>query len=164
MGFSSKVPNIFDRVLDTLAFVAAILIIFIMLAISANVVLRKIGQPQLWLVESPQYAMLYITFLVTAWLLKRDKHVKVELLASRLNSRNQALLGLFACTIGIIVSLVLVVFGSQVTLDYFQQHIFRPTELHWQMYPLLAIIPIGSLLLLFQFLRRAYGYMSCIRR
>jgi len=155
---STKITAFFDRLMDGCALVAAVLIIFIMLAICLEVVARRVGYPQKWVMEITEYCLLFIAFLGAAWLLRREEHVKMDILVTALNPGIQGLFGTITSLMGVIISLVLLVFGTIVTWDYFQRGVFRPTPLLTPAAPLYAIIPLGSFLLLIQFVRRTCGY------
>lgn len=160
MKSPNRLLGVFDGAVNGGFFIATALIIFIMLAITFDVITRYTGHPQIWTVEVTEYTLLYICFLGTAWVLKQGGHVKVDLLTNRLNSRTQALLGIIGSVIGIVTSLVLVIYGSVVTWDYFLAGQFQNTHLMPPSAPLYAVIPIGSLLLLIQFIRTTYDCVN----
>jgi TRAP-type C4-dicarboxylate transport system permease small subunit len=54
----------------------------------------------------------------------------------------------------------LVWYGAQVAWDHYQRGVFNPTLLEFPKGLVLAVIPIGSLLLLAQFLRRIYDGLN----
>jgi len=164
MKLLAKAGTLFDRTVNYLAFVAAVLIIFTMLSVGAEVVMRYfLHRPMIWVMEVTEIILLFITFLGTAWLLRREGHVKVDIVLGHLNPRAQALLGIISSIIGIIVCIVLVWYGIQVSYDYTQGGLYEPTLLELPKGPLLAIIPVGSFLLLIQFVRRTYGYLQHFR-
>ena len=164
MKLLAKAGTIFDRTTNFLAFVAAVLIIFTMLSVSVDVFMRYFLQrPMIWVLEVTEIILLFITFLGTAWLLRREGHVKVDIVLSHLNPRTQTLLSIISSIIGIIVCVVLVWYGTQVSYDYIQRGLYEPTLLEIPKGPLLAIIPVGSFLLLIQFLRRTYGHLQQFR-
>lgn len=155
MKHSARVGAIFDATLNIFALLSALLLAFIMLSICLEVVMRYfLNRPLVWVIEMSEYALLYITFLGTAWLLRREGHVTVDVLLVRLNPKSQAALGLFSSIIGIAISLVLIWYGSEVAWDHYQRGIFKPTVLQFPTAPILAIIPIGSIILAMQFIRR----------
>ena len=155
----TKIANIFDRIINGGAFVAAVLLVLIMFVISFDVVTRYSGNPQRWTIEIIEYTLLYITFLGTAWLLKREGHVRIDLLTNSLSSKTQALLGILSSVIGILISSILIIYGSQITWEYLVEGHYQSTILKLPSAPFYAIIPIGSLLLFIQFLRSTYGYV-----
>jgi TRAP-type C4-dicarboxylate transport system permease small subunit len=147
--------EIFDRVLNIASFISGLLLIFIMLSVSLEVILRSFAnRPQMWVTEVTECMLLYITFLGSAWLLREDGHVKVDIVLNRLKPRTVALLGVVSSSIGVFVSITLIIYGFSVAWDYFQRGIYTPTALEIPVSPILVIIPIGSVLLLIQFLRR----------
>jgi len=63
-------------------------------------------------------------------------------------------------SVGAAACLVLAFFSVKVTWQHFQTHYLFTRFLEVPSYPILAIIPIGSLLLFIQFLRRVYDYFK----
>lgn len=158
-----KLESIFDKVLDAGAAGASIFLIFIMLAISVEVVLRRIGHPSVWEVEVTEYSLLYITFLGAAWLLRKEGHVRMDILVNAFSRRIQALLGVIVSTVGSALSLYLVIFGMVVTWDYFRRGIVQCTPLLTPSFLVTLVIPLGSVPLAIQFLRRAHGFWKVLR-
>lgn len=155
----SKIKTIFNTVLKAGASVAGFLLIFMMLSICVELVCRRIGRPLMWVMEVTEYSLLYITFLGAAWVLEREGHVKMDIIVNALKRENQALLGIITSVIGSAMSLYLVVYGTKVTWDYFKRDVIQCTPLLTPSFIILLIIPLGSILLFIQFLRRAYGYL-----
>ena len=79
----------------------------------------------------------------------------MDLLVDRLGLRGQAVFNFISSAIGIIISLVFIICGVQVTVDHWIRDITDPFKLMWfpKAIPI-AIIPVGSFLLLIQFIRR----------
>ncbi len=152
----SRVISVFDRIIDGSAIAATLLVAFVMITICIEVVTRYTGYTQRWTIEVVEYTLLYITFLGTAWVLKIDGHVRVDLVTNLLTSKAQAVLGVIASLIGIIISLVLVIYGSMITWELFITEKFLSTQLLPPAAPLYIIIPIGSIFLLLQFVRKTY--------
>lgn len=160
MKFTVIFNHIVDRIIEFAAVLAGVGVVFVMISICFDVISRRLlNMGQEWPIEYTEYALLYITFLSTAWVLKKEAHVKMDLLLNRLKPRNQALLNTATSIIGAMLCLIMAWFGVLVTWDMFQRGIHRPTPLYTPMAPLIAVIPVGSFLLLIQFLRRAYGYL-----
>ena len=106
------------------------------------------------------HLLLYITFLGTAWLLKRDGHVKMDLLLTRLNSRVRNSLNIITSLVGAIICLTIACFGAWVTWDTLQMGYKMSTALEPPQFLILFIIPLGTFLLFIQFLRRTHGYLE----
>ncbi len=161
MTLFKKITAIYDRVVGSLAVLGAVLIIIAMLIVTLEVVMRYLlHRPPVWVLETTEYILVWFTFLAAAWILKKEGHVKVEIVVSRLRPRAQALLGIITSITGVILCSLLVIYGSQVVWDHFQRNILMDSLLAPPKAPFLAIIPIGSFLLLLQFLRRSYGSLE----
>ncbi len=160
-----KVPAaIFDSIIGMLAFLAGILLSFMMLGVSADVSMRYLlNRPIPWMLEVTEYCLLFITFLGAAWVLKRERHVTIDLVLNRLNPRTQATFNIITSVIGAIVCLVVAWYGAQATWDYFLTGLYRLTFLRPPSALIMAIVPIGSFLLFIQFLRRTHGYLGSWR-
>jgi C4-dicarboxylate transporter, DctQ subunit len=156
-----KLLTIFDRTMDFMAFLAGVILIFIMLSVCGEVILRDfLNAPQMWVTQVTECLLLYITFLGSAWLLREEGHVKVDILLSHLKPRTGALLGIIGSLIGVIVSLVITICGSTLTWHYFLKGMYTPTVMEIPLAAILVIIPFGSLMLLIQFIRRTCRFIA----
>lgn len=154
----TKVRTIFDRVNSVCIFLAIVLLIYPMVTISADALMRYLlSRPQKWVSETTELCLPLITFLGTAWLLRRDEHVKMDIVINRLSPRPLAVVNIITSILGAIISLTLVWYGVKVSWEHFQMSYFTPL-LEIPTAPLLAIIPIGSFLLFIQFLIRIFEY------
>ncbi|MFC1951785.1 TRAP transporter small permease [Chloroflexota bacterium] len=156
----TKVTNIFDRLLNILAVMAVVLLVFLMLSISYEVVVRYfLGSSTYGLLEIWEYALLYVTFLAVAWLLKGEGHVSVDVVLKLLKPRVQVILNIITSSISAIACLGLAWYGALVVWESAQA---GTRIIEGELYPpeflIVMIIPIGSFLLFIQFLRRTYGY------
>jgi TRAP-type C4-dicarboxylate transport system permease small subunit len=156
-----KLMALFDHVVDGMIFLAGLILVFIMLSVCLEVILRYfLNCPQVWVTEVTEVLLLYITFLGTTWLLRQEGHVKVDIILNRLKPRMLALLGIFSSAIGILVSITLTVSGFQLTWDYVQRGIYTPTAMEIPVSIIIVIIPVGSLMLLLQFVRRGWFHVA----
>ena len=163
MKIVEKIFSIFDYLLDGMAFLAGTILVFIMLSVCVDVIMRYFfSNPLIWVTEITEALLLYITFLGTAWLLRKEGHVKVDIIYNLLSPRTQACFGVISSLIGIILSLSLIWYGFYVTWDYFQRGMYSPTAIEVPIAAVIIIIPIGSLMLLIQFLRRIWKYLEDI--
>ncbi len=158
---SKKVIGIFDRTLDLCSVSGGVLFIAIMLAVSVKVVFRYFLHIALvGTDEISEVTLLYITFLGTAWLLRKEGHVRIDILFIRLKPKTQARLNIITSVLGAIMCLVLVWYGTLATLGLWHRGIVTPTILELPRALTIAIIPVGSLLLSLQFMRRAWSYVT----
>lgn len=154
-----KLAAIFDRTNDVLVILAGAVLIFAVLSVTVDVLLRYFfNAPIIWSVVINENNLLYITFLAVAWVLKKDGHVKVELVLNRLNPKAENLLGMITSIIGVITCLVVTWYGSLVTWKDFQRGYYIPTHIAIPEAFVLFIVPVGMFLLSIQFSRRTHGF------
>ena len=152
--------TIFDRVIGALFWLACILIAFSMLSVNIEILYRFFtGQAQLWVIEVSEYILLMMTFLGAAWVLKKDGHVRIDVLINRLEPRTQTILNIVTSVVGAIFCLIIVWYGTDVTWENFQKGTTFYKAVGFPKAPIMAAIPIGSFLLFIQFLRRTRGYL-----
>ena len=69
----------FDRLLDAMAVIAALLIPFMFLSIVYDVISRTLRVGQIsWVLGVTEYALLYVTAFGTPWLLREKGHASME--------------------------------------------------------------------------------------
>lgn len=117
---------------------------------------RSIG----WTVEIVGYSLLYIGFLSFAWLLKKQGHVKMDLVLNRLSPKNQALFNIVTSFLGAITFMVITWYSAKMTWSLFQRGISITSMLEPPKGAITIIIPIGSLLLFIEFLRGALKHIG----
>jgi C4-dicarboxylate transporter DctQ subunit len=158
MRLVKKLTNFFDRIIVLMTILAGILLVFAMLIISGAVASRYfLGRPIGWVIEISEYVILFVTFLVAAWVLKQEEHVKMDIVLNQLNPRTQAMINVITSGISAIVCFILTWYGAKVTWELFETGYFTPTLLELPKFIIIAIIFIGSFLLFIQFLRRTHN-------
>ena len=151
--------TIFDRVIDIMFYAASGLSLVIFFGTCIELFMRYFfNRPQIWAVEVTEYAMLYITFLGAAWLLREEGHVRIDLLLSFLSPKSQAFLTSITSILGAIVCSVIAFYGSWSTWVHYQKGLTTFSAMELLKWPFLIVIPFGSFLLLIQFIRSAFAY------
>lgn len=159
-----RASSFFDRVLDVLAAIAACLIGFICVIVSVEIAARYFfNRPQEWVLETTEYCLLWITFLATAWVLRNEQHVNIDILINTLGTKSQALLNSVTSFLSSIVCLTIFAYGARVNWDYYQRGVIIPKTMQLPKSPLMIIITVGALLLFIQFLRRAHTSLGLWR-
>lgn len=157
MSWLRRIAGGFDRTLGIFALLAAIILILVMVSVSVEVVVRYIvGGSRVWVMEFSEYALLFITFLVAAWLLRQEKHVNIDIVVTRFKPRTQTVVNIITSLLVVLISLGITWFGAKVTWGVFQAHVIYPSIMRPPQWILLVIIPIGGLLLFIQSIRRSY--------
>lgn len=161
MKFLSKAWSVFDRIIEIFAAFTALIIILLMLMICADVFMRFFfNKPISGVTEISEYCLLYITFLAATWLLKDERHVKIDILLQMSSPRKRALINFATSVICAIACLILVWYGSTIILEHIRLKIRLSTILMPPSYIIIGIIPFGYLLLFIQLLRRSYQFLK----
>ena len=156
MSLGKNVTHFFDSFLNLLAFAAGTFAVLIMLLVSYLVIMRYIfHQPPAWIIEVCEYLLLYITFFGTAWLLRREGHVRVDLFYQALPPLWKKAFGFVTSIVGSASCFILAGLGLWVTWNNYQRGISSIQTISVPRWCLLGVIPLGSLLLAFQFIRNA---------
>jgi C4-dicarboxylate transporter, DctQ subunit len=149
--------KILDYLLAILAVLAGLLLLFITFSIAYTIFARFLDIPgPIWAVQFTEYALLWMTLLGTAWVLKRHKHVSVDLLTSRLSSKGKVYFDLAHSLMGVAVCGFLCWYGSIVTWGQYQRGVVDIQVVDTPKYLILLIIPVGFLFLVGQFLRQFF--------
>ncbi len=159
-----RLHDFYDWILKILILIAGVLLIFLMLGVSLEVCLRYFfRRPISWMGEISGYILLYLPFLTGAWILKREGHVKMDLVFNRISLQTQHLLNTITSLIGAIVCFILTAYGIKVTLYLARVHFITPTVLMLPKSIISAVIFIGFFLMGIQFIIRFLQYLKLFR-
>ncbi len=147
--------KLIDKVLTILAILAGLLLLFITFSVSYTIFARFLGfAGMISVVQFTEYSLLWITLLGSAWVLKKDKHVSVDLLTGRMGPRTRVYLNLVHSVMGMAVCGVLCLYGIMVTWGQYQRGVQDIQVIDMPKYLILIIIPVGFFILTLQFLRK----------
>lgn len=141
-------------------FIACLMYVGTILLINFDLFMRfAFRAPIAGLTEVTEIFLLYMTFLGAAWLYKDDGHVVVDIVLYNLVSKSLAkkILILQNHIIVGIISGILVYYGSLTTFDHFMRGAYNPTILETPIALAIAIIPIGSFILLLEVLVKIFN-------
>lgn len=140
---------------------ATLLFVGMTIAICAEVLLRYgFSSPIAWVVEISEYALLWITFLGAAWVLRHGGHVRVDIVLQYLSPKALRVCGLVSSAMGALTALVLLVFGVEATVTAAIRGAFKPTGIDVPTWMVIVVIPLGALLLMFRFARLFAEYWT----
>ena len=143
------------RVINISAYIAVGLLVFIVAGITWEIIYRMVtGKSVVWVVEFSEYSLLYITFLAAAWVLKKDEHIKMDMVINRFSVYMQSLINAITSTLAFLFVLIIFLYSLKTAFNYFQMSYYTPTPLQVPQWTILIVIPIGSLLILLQLLKR----------
>lgn len=158
------ISKVIDIIMNIMASIAAALIGFLLLSISYATISRYLfNEPLAKLIEISSYGLVYVAFLAAPWLLRQDGHIRVDLVLNQLSEKGQAKLNVFNDFVGFIVSSVVFYFSLLVTLSNFTNDVRVMDSLNTPQYLLVVAIPLGSLFLAIQFIRRIRRDFAIIR-
>jgi C4-dicarboxylate transporter, DctQ subunit len=153
------VNRLTGRIFQVMAGIAALLIIFTVLSISCEVVLRYcFKKPLSWTVEVTEYLQVYMTFFSAAWILRHGGHVRFEILINSVSPRLAGVFFLVASLLGFVSCGLLTIFSAWVTWEQLISHTPVIKTLQIPKWLVLLPIPIGCAFLTLEFL------MKMIRR
>ena len=157
--------SFFDRMIELGREAAIVMILFTMLGISARVVIRyTFGTPINWVVDLSTILQLYLTFLAAAWLLREEGHISVDIVLTSLKPNHQFFLQIVNSVIGAGVCAIITGYGIVETWSTWKLKLYADMPMEPPKWTLLIVIPLGSLFLFIQFLRRTRHFLEKYRR
>lgn len=139
----SSLIRLYDRLVDALAVLSGLMLIWLMIAVVTSVFIRNIGaQPPAWLFSSTEYSMFYLTLLGAPWLVREKGHVFVEIAITRLPLSLLSVLSRVVMFICAAISLVLAWKGIELVIsnvqngDYDVRFYFIPMWIFTITYPI----------------------------
>ena len=152
---------IFDGLVNALACIAGFFIICAGFIECYEVVTRYfLHRPPIWSVEVVEYMLFFIAFLGTTWVLRSKSHISVTIVVERLKPRAQRYCNLFACAMGILISLVIFWYGVKTTWDCCVTDVRVVKTFALPKWYFLSFIALGYFLMLIEFIRQFLGHVS----
>jgi TRAP-type C4-dicarboxylate transport system permease small subunit len=154
----------FDYVLRLSSIAAGAVLLGMVVTINIEVLLRYVfNKPTIWAADATEYGLIYATFIPAAWVLLQEGHTKVEIIVDRLKPRSGHLLNAITSFVGVAVSGVFCYFSLMLTVRAIESgHIFAKA-LVIPRWPVLIVMPLGTLLLALQFVIRGLSHISLAR-
>lgn len=154
-----KFDVITDRIIGIAAILGGVIIIIQTVGVAGNSLSYYFFGRWIEGTESfTEFGILYVTFLSAAWVLKYDGHVIVDTVIERLSPRIKTSLNFVMSFVCMGITLVFIFSGIQVTWQYWISKISDTVKIQgFPLWPVLLIIPIGSLLLFVQFVKKTYS-------
>jgi TRAP-type C4-dicarboxylate transport system permease small subunit len=142
-------------VIQAFAWVAALVLGVMALAVTLDVVARNLGWGNTgWVVELSEYALPVATLLVAPWLLYRNEHVRLDVVLVFLPKKISLVLERCANVFGILICTVFVWYGTKLIFDSARlgSMVVKTLSIpEWWQY---ALVPVCFLLLAIEFARR----------
>jgi TRAP-type C4-dicarboxylate transport system permease small subunit len=144
--------------------VAALILLAMVVVVTADIVTSQHGAHRsCWSNEATEYALYLITLLTAPWLLRRGQHVRIDMVLVVVPPRLAWLLEALADLIGLAASLVLVWYGTVMTVQSARLGSLTIKNLVFPEWWLLAPLPLCFALLVLEFLMRFRRLMGAPR-
>jgi TRAP-type transport system small permease protein len=147
----------YGRLLDTLVFVACLLLLVMTVIIGADVVSRNIGGGGVAVSNELSEDILYLmTLLAAPWLLRQGRHIRVDIILRALPVRVAWLLEWVGDIVGLFCCLYFVWYGVLITTASYSAGSINIKTLVTPEWWTLAPLPLGFALLGIEFIFRMY--------
>jgi len=154
----------FDSVVRGMARAAGVILLAATAIVLVEIVSRYFfRRPILGSVEVTEYCLLWMTFLAVAWVQRRDAHVRVDFVLRLLAPRAQHALNAATSFAAAIALLVVTGVGIEVVWFRFSTNYLLSTPLRPPGALILAVVPLGCLLLGLEFLRQGVSHLRSFR-
>jgi len=157
----AKLSQFFGRLFDALALAAALTLFAMVVLVTADIVLRNIvGGGFSWSNEVSEYALYLMTLLTAPWLLRRGRHIRLDLILVMLPDRVAWLLEAASDLAGFTVSLILVRYGFAMAYDSWRIGAITIKNLVFPEWWLLAPLPVAFVLIAVEFVFRFHRLLG----
>jgi len=144
----------YDAVLHGMAYLAAFLMVAMMVVITLDVILRNLGyQSSAHFFTFTEYALLIVPCLGAPWLVREKGHIYIEILLMALSPRVRARFTLLIGLVCIVVCAVVAWYGFTVTLNDFLQNEKDVRSMDMPRWIVVGFIPLGFGMMALEFLR-----------
>jgi TRAP-type C4-dicarboxylate transport system permease small subunit len=157
-GHSKKLFwRLFDKLTDIMAALAGVVLVFITAAVCYTIFMRFLfKQTTIWIIPITEYALLWIVFLGTTWLLRERGHITTDIIYTQLNEKTKHNLDGLMFIIGGLTCTAMVFLGVIHVCQCIAGGVTDVRAITVPKTAVFIIIPIGSILLTIQFFRMAW--------
>lgn len=157
--FLVRFDTLFHKIDMILFGFAAVLLGGLIFIVGADLSLRYLfNMPLGWVKEISEYIILFIPFLVAAWIMETDGHLKMDILVNAVGPRARRIMNTVTYSVGALVVLILAVFCLRVTLEFYRTGHFTATLLRLPKFIFIAVIFLGFVMLFLQLIRKIIGF------
>ena len=154
----------FDKLSDIMAALAGVILVFITAAVCYTIGMRYLfAKTTIWIMQTTEYALLWIVFLGTTWLLREKGHITTDLIYTHLSDDAKRYLDCTMFIIGGLVCAFMVIFGMAYVYECIMKSVTDVRAVTIPKWIIFVIIPVGSIFLTLQFFRMAWDRLLEIR-
>ena len=147
--------KVYTVLLQGFAYIAAVIVGLMALAVTFDVVARNLGLGNTgWVVELTEYILPVATLLVAPYLLYRNQHVRLDVVLVLLPKRAALMLERSADVVGMMICAIFIWYSAKLILDSARLNSMVVKTLsipEWWQY---ALLPVSFTLLAIEFARR----------
>ena len=108
----------FDRLLDVMAVLAGVVLVFICAAVCYTIFMRFLfNETTIWITQTTEYGLLWIVFLATAWLLREGGHITTDIIYGSLSDGKKRGLDFIMFFVSAIVCAICFYYGVAYTMS-----------------------------------------------
>ncbi len=150
------IRSVYNDCINGLVYIGAGLILFMVLIISASVLLRTTKYSFSWGLEASEYILIITTFFAAGWLLKTGGHIGVDIIPNFIKGRPQDLYNGVIYSIVAIVCLVFTIAGAFTAWDAYVAGTLQVRMYTFPKWILISLIPIGGFFLFVESVKLAH--------
>jgi len=159
-----KFVNFVDRISNSFGVVSAVLIMFGLVLILIEIVIRGTYGGTLYIaLEYVRYITSAITFLALAYTLKEKGHIRVNFLNERLNDRQRIMVDMYAFLVGFVMASILTI----TSFNFFYGHLLSGSTAYTLSQTPMAIptffLPLGLFIFTLQFAAEFFRSIILLR-
>ena len=144
----------FDTVLNGMVVFAGVILVFTTVSVCYGIAMRFFFRsPSIWVAQTTEYALLWMVFLGTTWLLREKGHVSADILYAGLSKNTKARLDLVMNAAAGVACGVLVVFSATYLWECISRGVTDVRAVTIPKWTVFFIIPVGMAFLTLQFFR-----------
>jgi TRAP-type C4-dicarboxylate transport system permease small subunit len=160
----TRLSALLARLFNLLAVAAALILLAMVVLVTADIVLRNTARVGFaWANEITEYALYIITLLTAPWLLRRGQHVRIDMALVLVPPRLAWMMEAAADIIGLAASLVLIWYGTIMTVQSARLGSLTIKNLVFPEWWLLWPLPVCFALLALEFVFRFHRLMGAPR-
>ena len=151
-----RIVHLYERVVDGLALVAGLSLGGMALWVTYEVIARYLfHSPTIWANDLSEYTLLASTFLAAPWVLRQEGHVTVDIVVVRLGAPARRAMGVAVSIAGAVICAIYTWYTAESVIEYYERGYIIARQWEVPQYLVHIAIPIGSALLIVEFIRRA---------
>jgi C4-dicarboxylate transporter, DctQ subunit len=148
----------YDGFINLMAFIAALMLVWLMVAIVVSVFIRNIGfQPSAWFFLSTEYSIYFLTLLGTPWLIRIKGQVHIELLTSLLSSFWLQIVSRTVAVLATLICLVLAWKGLDLMMTNIERQDYDVRAFFVPKWILTVVFPISFTAMAIEFGKFIFG-------